>query len=316
MLRISSSSGISSVIPLTHISSCPSSSLLLFFLWALIRLGRTCPAPACPAVAVLLLSSSRRSAFSPFNRSATSPGDCAHPSAFSLGCCANPSAPPLARLLRANSLANAASTPSAIPSMMFLGVVNLPTALFTRSYLSSSSLISFCSSSYASILAIVGPSSSSSLPSYGIPNSSKAISSIAGHLCLLSKCSDVWVPHSSHLYCNTVPQFDFFGKETNFQPAYCLCDMSGFSLFSSSRASFINCLVDFLGSSTFRISSCFSLAFPLSLYPHPSGHLVIFTSPFSQSISGLCICNQGIPNMTLFFPRPHISKCTLSLCPL
>ena len=50
--------------------------------------------------------------------------------------------------------------------------------------------------------------------------------------------------------------------------------------------------------------------------PHIGGHLVILTSPFSQSISGLCVCNQGIPNITSVFPRSHTSILTLSTCPL
>ena len=46
------------------------------------------------------------------------------------------------------------------------------------------------------------------------------------------------------------------------------------------------------------------------------GQFVIFTSLFSQSISGLYTANHGIPNITSVFPRLYTSILTLFICPL
>ena len=61
----------------------------------------------------------------------------------------------------------------------------------------------------------------------------------------------------------------------------------------------------------FFISFFFSFCFP---FPHIGEHLIIFTSPFSQSISGLWAANHGIPNITSVFPRLHMFILTLSTC--
>ena len=57
---------------------------------------------------------------------------------------------------------------------------------------------------------------------------------------------------------------------------------------------------------------CSMFSFTTRFLSQSSGHLVIFISPISQFISGLCTCNQGISNITSVFPRLHISILILS----
>ena len=78
-----------------------------------------------------------------------------------------------------------------------------------------------------------------------------------------------------------------------------------------------------LGTNSFTISSfsffVFLICFPcfISLFLlYSGGHLVILTSPFSQSISGLCAANYGISKITSVLPKSHTSILTLSTCPL
>ena len=65
--------------------------------------------------------------------------------------------------------------------------------------------------------------------------------------------------------------------------------------------------------SIFLTSLFFSFFFFL---PQIGGQLVIFTSPFSQSISGLWAASYGIPSIISVFPKLYISILTLSICPL
>ena len=73
---------------------------------------------------------------------------------------------------------------------------------------------------------------------------------------------------------------------------------------SSSTSFFFSVFLTF-----FSFSSCF-------FFSHMGRHLIIFTFPFSQSISGLWAANYGISNITSVFPRLYISIFTLSMCPL
>ena len=59
----------------------------------------------------------------------------------------------------------------------------------------------------------------------------------------------------------------------------------------------------------FSFSSCFLLLYIGRQH-------VIFTFPFSQSISGLWTASYGIPNIIFVFPKLHISILALFTCPL
>ena len=64
-------------------------------------------------------------------------------------------------------------------------------------------------------------------------------------------------------------------------------------------------IIAFSSSAPLILSLHIVLLFPSLLLPYHGGHLVNFTSPFSQSISGLCAINQGIPNITSVLPKLH-----------
>ena len=68
-----------------------------------------------------------------------------------------------------------------------------------------------------------------------------------------------------------------------------------------------------LSFSTFFTSFSFSSCFFLS---HIGGQHVIFTSPFSQSISRLWAASYSIPSITSVFPKLHTFILALFTCPL
>ena len=81
-------------------------------------------------------------------------------------------------------------------------------------------------------------------------------------------------------------------------------NLLGTSLFDTSSSSSLSVSLTF-----FSFTSCF-------LLPHIGGQRVIFTSPFSQSISGLWAASHGIPSINSVFPKLHTSILALSICPL
>ena len=118
----------------------------------------------------------------------------------------------------------------------------------------------------------------------------------------------------------------FFASASNFAASFSLSQISHSSAtFLTSTVFPFFCFLfsfssHFFPASSFASSSfCFFQPdFPCtSLYclPHSSGHLIIFTFPVLQSISGLWHASHSIPKITVHFCPPIISISILSLYP-
>ena len=101
----------------------------------------------------------------------------------------------------------------------------------------------------------------------------------------------------SQIFCTGILSDSFFPNTFfHFQ------NLLGTSLFDTSSSSSLSVFLTF-----FSFTSCF-------LLPHIGGQCVIFTSPFSQSISGLWAASYGIPSINSVFPKLHTSILALSIC--
>ena len=115
--------------------------------------------------------------------------------------------------------------------------------------------------------------------------------------------------------------FSFLGTNPFFSS---MAWFHGFLVGMHSNSAFPNIffhLQNFLGTNSFIffsssvfLTSCFFLVFHALLSPHIGGHLVIYTSPFSQSISGLWATSHGMPKIISVFSNLQTSICTLFIC--
>ena len=137
------------------------------------------------------------------------------------------------------------------------------------------------------------------LPFFGMKFSFRLIA--WSHSFLVSILSDLaFLNTFSHLwnFCGTI----FF--------TFSLSSSISLSKFSSIIYSHLS----LLAFSTFLILFLIFFLYSISLFTtrfllHKGGHLIIFTSPVSQFISGLCACSQGISSITSVFPNYiHLSS--------
>ena len=140
-------------------------------------------------------------------------------------------------------------------------------------------------------------------------------------------CSDCFLPKTL-IYLWNFSRTNFFASTSDFTASSSLSQISyssttfftsiifSFFCFFFCFSVFFSCF--FSASSLISSSFCFCypdfLCFGLHYFPHSSGHLIIFTSPVFQLISGLWYASHSIPKITLHFCSLITYISVLSLC--